>query len=107
MQDPTPATENLIRLLSILLGLLKTSIIANDLPRIANAISDCYQLFAHPKVGAAAPRKLAFYFSAMRQISRDEWKRLESDVKKEVEQLQDETRSDTKIDTRTSMLNIV
>ena len=59
-------------------------------PRLFLLLSDMYQVFARPKVGAAVPRKIVFYLAALKQLSREDWLRIEGEVQKEVNKLQAE-----------------
>ncbi|GFZ47135.1 hypothetical protein JCM24511_04878 [Saitozyma sp. JCM 24511] len=88
--DPTPTIDLLIRLLTPLPGLIHPPLDTTHVPRILLLLSDLYQLFAKPKPGAAVPRKLAFYLAALRQLSRDDWLRLEREIGKEILKLQEE-----------------
>ena len=59
-------------------------------------LSDLHGLFAIPRAGAPA-RKLAFYLAAMGKLRREDWLKLEGEVRKEVEKLREETVSDEEV----------
>jgi hypothetical protein len=49
-----------------------------------------YRLFSKPKAGAAIPRKLIFYISALRSLDRSAWLRLEEELESEIRKLEGE-----------------
>lgn len=49
-----------------------------------------YDLFSRPKPGAGVPRKLGFYVVALRGLRRDDWLRVEKEVRKEIGMLEDQ-----------------
>jgi hypothetical protein len=87
-QESTPSTEVLIRLLNSLSPLVHPPI-TTDPPRIHLVLSDLYHLFSRPKVGPAG-KKVLFYLAALRQLERQDWLGIESELRKEVERLQTE-----------------
>jgi hypothetical protein len=88
IQEPTPSTEILIRLLHSLSPLVHPPI-TTDPPRIHLVLSDLYHLFSRPKVGPAG-KKVLFYLAALRQLERQDWLVIENELRKEVERLQAE-----------------
>ncbi|KAL1411161.1 hypothetical protein Q8F55_002111 [Vanrija albida] len=84
------APGTLPRLLDMAAGLLHPPI-TTDPPRAASALDDLYALFARPKPGAAAPRKIAFYLAALGQVSRPEWLALEREVRRDADKLREES----------------
>jgi hypothetical protein len=87
-QDPMPSTEILIRLLNSLSPLVHPPI-TTDPPRIHLVLSDLYHLFSRPKLGPAA-KKVLFYLAALRQLERQDWLAIESELRKEAGRLQAE-----------------
>ncbi|KAK4685742.1 hypothetical protein P7C73_g4402, partial [Tremellales sp. Uapishka_1] len=88
--EPPPDTSLLIRLLDTLSSLLHPPLITTEFPKAFLVLSDLHYLYSTPKAGAAAPRKLAFYLSAIQQLHRQDWLRLEAEVKQELMRLQQE-----------------
>jgi hypothetical protein len=64
-----------------------------DPPRIHLVLSDLYHLFSRPKIGPAG-KKALFYLAALRQLERQDWLAIESELRKEVERLQAELGED-------------
>ena len=74
--------------------MLHPSLEADKSPSILLVLSDLYQLFSRPKVGAAVPRKLLFYIAAMRRLSRSERLKVEREVEAEVRKLRGELQAE-------------
>jgi hypothetical protein len=89
-QESTPSTEVLIRLLNSLSPLVHPPI-TTDPPRIHLVLSDLYHLFSRPKVGPAG-KKVLFYLAALRQLERQDWLGIESELRKEVEDTEEPSR---------------
>jgi hypothetical protein len=52
-------------------------------------LSDVYRLYGIPKVGLVA-KKVLFYTAALRQLERQDWLRIERELRQEVDKLQAE-----------------
>jgi hypothetical protein len=52
-------------------------------------LSDLYRLYSTPKVGLVA-KKVLFYVAALRQLERQDWLRIERELRQEVDKLQAE-----------------
>ena len=81
----------LVRLLGIV-GQLCHPPITTDPPRIHLVLADLYRLTitAKSKVGGHVAKKLLFYTAALKQLDRQDWLRIEQDLRKEVEKLESE-----------------
>ena len=71
--------------------MLHPPIVSDQPHKITLVCSDVYRLLASPKPGAAAPRKMLFYVASLRQLSRDDWLRLEAEVQREKLKLEAQT----------------
>jgi len=98
-QDPPSSTDLLIRLLEQLRSLLHPPILASEQPTIMLVLSDLYGLFSIPRQGGAA-KKLVFYVEALRELRREDWLRLENEVRKEVDKLRSENVKEKESDDR-------
>ncbi len=65
-------------------------------------LSDLYHLFAVPKVGPAS-KKLLFYIAALRQLRREDWLKLETETRREVKRLREETLQDEDVEDRIAL----
>ena len=61
--------------------------ITTDPPRILLVLADLFNFFSRPKVGHVA-KKLLFYSAVLGQLGREDWLRIERDLKKEAEKLE-------------------
>ncbi|KIR99920.1 hypothetical protein L804_02556 [Cryptococcus deuterogattii 2001/935-1] len=95
-----PSTEILRQLLSIISPLLHPPITTPSYPKLLLILSDIYHLYTIPpgKVGAAVPRKLAFYVKALEQLERREWLELETGIRKELDKLEREDDQEIQFD---------
>ncbi|OWZ38942.1 hypothetical protein C351_04034 [Cryptococcus neoformans c8] len=97
-----PSTQTLQQLLSIISPLLHPPITTPSYPKLFLILSDIYHLYTIPpgKVGAAVPRKLAFYVKALEQLERREWLELENGIRKELDKLEQEEDQENKVDVK-------
>ncbi|OWZ74316.1 hypothetical protein AYX14_00256 [Cryptococcus neoformans] len=97
-----PSTQTLQQLLSIISPLLHPPITTPAYPKLFLILSDIYHLYTIPpgKVGAAVPRKLAFYVKALEQLERREWLELENGIRKELDKLEQEEDQENQVDVK-------
>ncbi|ORX39316.1 hypothetical protein BD324DRAFT_619238 [Kockovaella imperatae] len=95
------STENLVRLLEHMSGLIHPSLSLDEPNKVTLVCCDLYRLFVIPKPGAAAPRKLLFYIASLGQLLRADWLELEKEIRVEVQKLRAEVDSDIEQDKQT------
>ncbi|WVW79523.1 hypothetical protein I302_101492 [Kwoniella bestiolae CBS 10118] len=98
VDDLPPDQTNLStlhHLLSLLSALIHPPIAQPSLPKLFYILSDLYGLYSIPKAGGAVPRKLAFYFKALRSLSRSEWLSLEKQLERELDRVKSENDNDS------------
>ncbi|EAL19975.1 hypothetical protein CNBF3020 [Cryptococcus deneoformans B-3501A] len=101
MSSP-PSTQILQQLLSIICSLVHPPITTPSYPKLLLILSDIYHLYTIPpgKLGAAVPRKLAFYVKALEQLERSEWLELENGIRKELDKLEQEENRENQVDVK-------
>lgn len=101
MSSP-PSAQILQQLLSIISSLVHPPITTPSYPKLLLILSDIYHLYTIPpgKLGAAVPRKLAFYVKALEQLERSEWLELENGIRKELDKLEQEENRENQVDVK-------
>lgn len=89
-EDVAPPPDLLIRLLSPLSSLLHPPLDTTSSPKMLLLMSDLYNLYNGPKIGAAG-KKIAFYVVALKQLERADWLKLEREVQGELRRLEVES----------------